>query len=152
MYICSYILVRSYCFPLMPAVFCRDLFGSSNDDSVLKSLQKEGLTLTLWAFTFLSMSKEEPLIGINRHMENVCTASWWSPQAPDMDWALNPQDSQSTKARVGEGHECYDYDTPGWPPLAIVKLLGSRVQSSGYTDSGIRGSGELRLTEGQKLG
>ena len=41
-YICLCIRVRHYCFPLMPAVSCRDLFGSSKDDSVLKSLQKEG--------------------------------------------------------------------------------------------------------------
>ena len=24
---------------------------------------------------------------------------------------------------MGSGHECYEYDTPGWPPYALFKLV-----------------------------
>ena len=29
----------------------------------------------------------------------------------------------SIQAKVGAGHECYEYDTPGWPPYAVFKLV-----------------------------
>ena len=39
-------------------------------------------------------------------------------------YGMRRVDPRTMQAKVGEGHECYVYDTPGWPPLAILKRLG----------------------------
>lgn len=31
----------------------------------------------------------------------------------------------------GEGHECYEYDTPGWPPYAVFKLAPWASKATG---------------------
>ncbi|CAE7360362.1 LPEAT1, partial [Symbiodinium natans] len=47
----------------------------------------------------------------------ICPSHW-----PDVPLKNKRKSEGGEKAFVGEGYECYDYDTPGWPLVAIVKL------------------------------
>ena len=48
----------------------------------------------------------------------LCPSRW-----PDVPLKNKRKSEGGEQAPVGQGHECYDYDTPGWPLLAILKLI-----------------------------
>lgn len=42
---------------------------------------------------------------------------------PDLSLQNKRKSDGGEEAKVGAGHECYEYDTPGWPPYAVFKLV-----------------------------
>jgi len=52
----------------------------------------------------------------------LCPSAW-----PDVPIKEKRKSEGGEQAPVGQGHEVYDYDTPGWPCTAILKLVFALV-------------------------
>ncbi|CAJ1443131.1 unnamed protein product [Effrenium voratum] len=48
----------------------------------------------------------------------ICPARW-----PDVELRNKRKSEGGEEAIQGQGHECYEYDTPGWPPYALFKVV-----------------------------
>mmetsp|Transcript_94490 Transcript_94490/g.115739 ORF Transcript_94490/g.115739 Transcript_94490/m.115739 type:complete len:385 (-) Transcript_94490:14-1168(-) len=48
----------------------------------------------------------------------LCPFQW-----PDITLQKKRKSEGGEEALQGAGHECYEYDTPGWPPYAVFKLV-----------------------------
>eukprot|EP00913_Durusdinium_trenchii_P022731 g21347.t1 len=52
-------------------------------------------------------------------LQSLCCPRRW----PDVAVQNKRKSEGGEQAIVGAGHECYEYDTPGWPPYALFKVV-----------------------------